>query len=276
CVGAATNQVVPMANGTRWRLPLNQATEYRWSTNALRLWSLVPAGATWKYNDSGANLGDSWRGTNYDDSAWPSGSAQLGFGDGDETTLIASNRQVTTYFRSSFVFTNTNHLSALALRLLRDDGAVVYLNGTEVFRSNLPTNTPISFNTPASASVPAADETVTYYSQTVDPNLLHLGTNVLAVEVHQASGVMDDLSFDLDLAAEIWPRPPELLARSQPGRLELAWPSWAEGAALWFATNLALPVLWQRATNAVVTTNGEASVPITPGSGTRFFRLQGP
>ncbi|HWH72598.1 MAG TPA: hypothetical protein VNT26_24765, partial [Candidatus Sulfotelmatobacter sp.] len=67
-----------------------------------------------------------------------------------------------------------------------------------------------------------------------------------------------------------------LLARSQPGRLELAWPSWAEGAALWFATNLALPVLWQRATNAVVTTNGEASVPITPGSGTRFFRLQGP
>jgi rhamnogalacturonan endolyase len=64
---------------------------------------LVSAGDVWKFNDSGANLGTAWRSNNFNDAAWSSGPGQLGFGDGDEVTLIASNRQITTYFRREFI-----------------------------------------------------------------------------------------------------------------------------------------------------------------------------
>ena len=75
------------------------------------LWSprrdIVPAGSVWRYSDIGVDLGTEWQQTGYDDAAWPSGPAQLGYGDGDEATVIgyggdASNKHITTYFRKSF------------------------------------------------------------------------------------------------------------------------------------------------------------------------------
>ena len=69
--------------------------------------SIVPAGSVWKYSDTGVDLGAEWQQGGYDDTAWPSGPAQLGFGDGDEATVIGqggdgSHRQTTFYFRKSF------------------------------------------------------------------------------------------------------------------------------------------------------------------------------
>src|SRR5947207_7509925 len=66
----------------------------------------------------------------------------LGFGDANgilPTTLIGSNRQWTTYFRRSFFMPEPNLILNLTMRIMRDDGAVVYLNGSEVWRDpNLP------------------------------------------------------------------------------------------------------------------------------------------
>jgi hypothetical protein len=82
----------------------------------------------------------------------------------------------------------------LTLRLARDDGGVVYLNGTEVFRSNMPTGT-ITYTTQASSTGSAS----TFVQTTVNPSLLLPGENVLAVEIHQASPSSSDISFDLEL-----------------------------------------------------------------------------
>ena len=49
---------------------------------------LIAAGSSWKYNDTGANLGTAWRASAYNDAAWLSGFAQLGYGDGDEETTV--------------------------------------------------------------------------------------------------------------------------------------------------------------------------------------------
>ena len=61
------------------------------------------------------------------------GAAQLGYGEGDETTVINggpdNNRIVTTYFRRAFALSDPAAFSSLSFRLLRDDGAVVHLNG---------------------------------------------------------------------------------------------------------------------------------------------------
>ena len=69
---------------------------------------LVAAGSTWRYLDNGVDQGAAWRGTNFDDSSWVSGPAQLGYGDGDEFTVVGfgpdvNNKFVTTYFRRDFV-----------------------------------------------------------------------------------------------------------------------------------------------------------------------------
>jgi hypothetical protein len=163
--------------------------------------SLVAPGATWKYLDDGSNQGTAWRSRSFDDSAWQQGRAQLGYGDGDEKTILSFgpdplHKYITTYFRISFNVTDPSDFDSLILRLLRDDGAVVYLNGVEVFRSNMPDGT-ITYTTLASASTD--DEEDTFYATTLDPLLLVSGRNVLTVEVHQRGPDSSDLSFDLQL-----------------------------------------------------------------------------
>ncbi len=159
----------------------------------------IATGSTWKYLDNGSNQGTAWRATSFNDSTWKSGKAQLGYGDGDEATVVsfgsnANSKFITTYFRQSFNVANAAQVSALTLRLLRDDGAVVYLNGTEVYRNNMPTGT-IAYTTRASTSV----EDNTFFSSSVSPALLVNGTNVIAVEIHQNDATSSDISFDFEL-----------------------------------------------------------------------------
>lgn len=171
--------------------------------------TLVATGAVWKYLDQMTDLGTAWRAPEFDDSAWPSGPAQVGFGDGDEATTVVSNRaRITTCFRRSFVATNPADFANLTLNLLRDDGAAVYLNGLEVFRSNMPTGT-IAWATFAASTALTEDESTNYYPILLSHWPLRSGTNVLAVEVHQSGTNSSDLSFDLVLTAE--PRAPTTL-----------------------------------------------------------------
>ena len=161
--------------------------------------TLVAPDAAWRYHDSGAtDLGTSWRALGYDDSAWPQGAAQLGFGDGDESTVLTPGR-MTYYFRRSFDVADPAQVQSLVLDLVRDDGVVVYLNGVEVTRDNLPAGT-ITAATPASTAVAGAAEN-TWVSRSVGPGLLRTGTNVIAVEVHQSSVGSSDVSFAARLTA---------------------------------------------------------------------------
>ena len=163
---------------------------------------LVPTAATWKYLDNGSDQGAAWRAASFNDSTWSSGPAQLGYGDGDEATTLSfgpdtNNKFITTYFRRAFSVTNPAQFTGLTLRLLRDDGAVVYLNGVEVWRTNMPTGG-VGFLTPASVAIGGADES-TFVQTTISPSLLVAGTNVLAIELHQSGGTSSDISFDLQL-----------------------------------------------------------------------------
>jgi len=165
--------------------------------------SLVSTGSDWKYLDDGSDQGTVWYSTRFNDSAWRSGRAELGYGDGGEATVVnggpANNHYITTYFRKSFTATKVAFYLGLRLRLLADDGAVVYLNGVEVCRSNMPAGT-IGYTTLATANLGGTDET-TFVGFDLSPILLREGANTLAVEVHQSSGTSSDISFDLALEA---------------------------------------------------------------------------
>jgi hypothetical protein len=165
---------------------------------------LVSAGSVWKYLDDGNNQGTTWRNPGFDDSSWSTGAAQLGYGDGDEQTVVsfgtnANNKYITTYFRKTFLVDNAAVITNLVLKLVVDDGTTVYLNGTPVVYYHLATNA--SYNTIAAPEQPQ-DLEDTWFSFRVDPGVLLNGTNTLAVEVHQWSPTSSDLSFDLQLLAD--------------------------------------------------------------------------
>jgi hypothetical protein len=161
---------------------------------------VVPAGSTWSYWDQGSLPAADWAARTYDDRAWPTGPAPLGYGDSHQVTITSygadsAAKYPTTYFRLSFTALSVGEVQTLELGLLRDDGAVVYLDGNEVLRSNMPEGD-IAYDTYASTSTGAAGETA-YWSFDLDPSLLTEGVNVLGVEVHQHSADSTDLGFDL-------------------------------------------------------------------------------
>ena len=105
--------------------------------------TLIHGGDVWKYSDTGQDLGTNWAQPDYDDGGWASGAARLGYGDPAVFTTVsfgpnATNRYITTYFRDSFVVPGNVTFTNLNFRLARVDGAVVWLNGREAFRTNMP------------------------------------------------------------------------------------------------------------------------------------------
>lgn len=178
---------------------------------------LAPKRSTWKYLDTGANLPVLWRSGSYNDSGWAAGPAPLGYSDANgemPATTVSygpnpDSKFVTTYFRRSFELSNPGSFKTLNVSLQRDDGAVVYLNGTPIMTNNMPTGGAIDYLTFASTAVGSVDE-VTFYDQAVDPSLLVFGKNVLAVEIHQAAWTSTDIIFDLELSGtvDITNRPP--------------------------------------------------------------------
>lgn len=172
--------------------------------------SLVLTGASWRYHDRGVDLGTAWRQPGFDDSGWSHGLAQFGYGEGDESTVLCADLPVkppTVYFRRTFVSSEPAAPAVLAGRLLCDDGAAVYLNGTEIFRANLPDG-PISFDTSAARALEGSEEGV-FLDFAVPGHLVQPGTNVLAVEVHQFVGntpfAFDPVAYwSLDESASPW------------------------------------------------------------------------
>ncbi len=164
----------------------------------------ISSGSTWKYLDNGSNQGTGWRGSSFNDSSWSSGTAQLGYGDGDEETELSygsnsNNKYVTTYFRKTFSVESVDEIGTLNLDVMRDDGAVVYINGTEVMRTNMPSGT-ITSSTLASSAASGGGES-NFNRESIDPSVLKIGVNTIAVEVHQSSATSSDISFDLSLGA---------------------------------------------------------------------------
>lgn len=170
---------------------------------------LVPSGANWRYLDDGSEPSPAWKGLSYNDAGWSNGVAQLGFGEGDEATFIrrfsdiTGTNAITYYFRHGFTVANPSTITNLSLRLIRDDGAVVYLNGIEVFRSNMPTGAVTS----ATFASQVAEDNL-FRATRVSPGLLATGSNVIAVELHQVNLTSSDTSFDLALLPNIAPRRP--------------------------------------------------------------------
>lgn len=159
----------------------------------------LPHGAPWQFLDTGV-LEPGWSEPGFDATLWSVGPAQLGYGDGDESTVVsfgpsANNKHITTWFRTTFQAAAVP--GTLTLDLVADDGAVVYLNGVEVLRDNVGPGADVAALRSASGRAGSAENAVRSFA--LPPDLVVPGTNVIAISVHQDAPASSDLSFDAAL-----------------------------------------------------------------------------
>ncbi|MFT3738606.1 MAG: CotH kinase family protein [Breznakibacter sp.] len=166
------------------------ALPYSWKT-------VIDRGQNWKYKVPTAGIGTTWRNLGFDDSGWGEGPSGFGYGDDDDATAIP-NPSISVYIRKTFNIASIDKVRKLVLHIDYDDGFVAYINGMEVARSNMgTTGQTVEYNTLAS------DKEASIYSggypETFDisnfTNTLVQGTNVIAIEGHNASPTSTDLSL---------------------------------------------------------------------------------
>ncbi|MCF7731578.1 MAG: CotH kinase family protein, partial [Akkermansiaceae bacterium] len=197
---------------------------------------LIPWSApNWRYLHNNSNQGTVWRTRTFNDSSWSTGTAEIGYGDGDEATAIfrPTPRYPTAYFRKSFTATNPAEITNLALQIEYDDTYAVYLNGTRI-AGNLPTDPAYNYFSGGSA---IEDTTVTVNN--VPSSLLVAGTNVIAVEIHQANSTSSDISMNLSLTATRTTTSTPLTLTGS-GERPLRVRAWRSTSATWSAMSEAL------------------------------------
>lgn len=165
--------------------------------------TLISRGDEWKFLDDGSDQGTAWKDEVFDDSPWALGKAILGYNSTIASSLqnttvsygpSASNKYITTYFRKTINIPDTNLLGNFTLNMFLDDGAIIYVNGVESNRINLPIGA-ITYTTTA----PTAVGTASWVNYSINKTLFKNGNNVIAVEVHQQAITSSDMNFELEL-----------------------------------------------------------------------------
>ncbi len=173
-----------------------------------RTYSAIDYGGRWRYDDDGPGYGDEWLALDFDDSDWPEGNGDLGYGDGGEDTLLydANPNIPTVYFRQ--VVTLPGNVTAATLKVLYDDAVAVWVNGELVLSKRMEDGTDYGI---WAASTSAEDEEVLVGLSFAAGNPFVVGENIIAAMVKQRSFDSTDLSFDLELritaeaVASNWP-----------------------------------------------------------------------
>ncbi|MBN1225983.1 MAG: hypothetical protein JXA79_03240 [Deltaproteobacteria bacterium] len=159
---------------------------------------LVAQGAEWRYLDSGTNPDDTW--TESLQTGWDTGAAPLGFGDVSLNTFVdfgadKNDKYITTYFQHQFTVAEPDGYTDLLVKVWRDDGITVYLNGEKIVHNNLPSGY-ADYQTQATLAIIDSR-----YIEITIPSSHLQSDNLLSVEVHLASKTDPDLFFDLELSA---------------------------------------------------------------------------
>ncbi|WP_394749907.1 helix-turn-helix transcriptional regulator [Spongiimicrobium salis] len=162
---------------------------------------IIATGDQWEYYDLAEAPPANWIiGAN--NPGWKKGSSPLGYGDSKIESVISfgddkKNKHITKYFKKTFRIEDNYEYLIYELKIQRDDGIVVYINGREFLRNNMPQGK-IDNDTKASSLILASGEdeilTKLIYAEDLIP-----GFNTISVSVHQARPTSSDCIFNLEL-----------------------------------------------------------------------------
>jgi hypothetical protein len=178
---------------------------------------IVPNNSTWKWlhptdgkdpAKDNADFHTKFYKVDFDDSKWNEGKDKPGptggFGYGEENFDYvnigepAPENRKTAYFRLKFK--TEKAFEFLKFKCQRDDGVIVYLDGKEVARENVPkadeANDLFADKTIGSDEIPDETEVVTIpIMQKLEP-----GEHILAISLHNRGPIGDEYSSDLRIA----------------------------------------------------------------------------
>ena len=194
--------------------------------------TLMEKGAEWRYYDQGSLDGQNWTSPTYAENGWKKGNAPLGYGNPNiaaATTLDyggdSSKKRPTYYFRTNVSLEQEPAANDLfTMNYVVDDGIIVYVNGSEAARFNMPSGM-VGYSTYASTYAYDNPEQGTLE---LPASLFHQGTNTIAVELHNNSANSTDILWDASLAAQLTTERPAEFYSTEP---ELKLPS---GSSLQF------------------------------------------
>ena len=149
-------------------------------------------GSSWSYDDKGVQLADQWKNSDFDISAWSSGNGPLGYGDPVTTTITSPLNAA--YFTKDFTVNLSDLTATMELGVMRDDGIIVFLNGVEVVRDNMPAGT-ITYATLSSTTVDGANESIYNIFSIPKANFVQ-GVNRISIELHNRGASSSDLRMD--------------------------------------------------------------------------------
>ncbi|HOT97449.1 MAG TPA: SGNH/GDSL hydrolase family protein [bacterium] len=159
--------------------------------------NMMPASFAVAVNFDTTKILLNWKEENYDDAGWKSGAAPIGYGTSSGLRTLC-NRVQTVYFRKSFTVADASAVTGLGLLVKGRDGAVVYLNGREIERINMPAEEEISAATSASIALVTNMNKMVVINAAKGLQGLHNGENLFAVEMH-AYDYTRGISFDAQL-----------------------------------------------------------------------------
>lgn len=162
--------------------------------------------SSWKYRKGLSAPPAGWNRPDFtEDASWLTGQAGFGYGDGDDVTVLEDMKgppgYTSLFLRRTFSLAAPGGISRLGLRVNVDDGCVVYLNGGEVLRHNVPGS---AGQMPAFDGLAAANRGESVWLAPMlenAPSLLRDGPNVLAVYACNATAKSSDFSIDVELIA---------------------------------------------------------------------------
>jgi hypothetical protein len=170
--------------------------------------TLIAEGSPWKFLADGTiPPAGVWQTLAYGDAAWPTGDAKFGT---DGVTALARNGsnqyRPAYFFRKTFVLgavPDPGDFGSFVIRHHFDDGAAVYLNGTEIYRYRMPPDDPAQYYTAYIGQGYNVDYSGEWLTNTLNKAamaaLLQAGSNVCAVSLHQSKATTSDAIFDLAL-----------------------------------------------------------------------------
>jgi hypothetical protein len=159
----------------------------------------------WRYFPGTADPGNGWNTTSFNDAAWLQGKGGIGYGDGDDRTVISPVLSV--FLRKKFTITNRDKINSVLLHVDYDDGFIAYLNGVEIARAFMGSNATVPFNQgsvglhEALIYQGAPPDAFTLTTQQLE--LLVAGENTLAIQVHNENISSSDLSSSVFLSVGI-------------------------------------------------------------------------
>lgn len=185
---------------------------------------------SWRYFVGTSQPDTNWRKLTFNDLSWLQGQGGIGYGDGDDNTVISNTESV--YLRKSFTIVDTSEIVAAILNVDYDDAFVAYLNNAEVARANIGT---IGDYPTYNQTATTLHEALMYQggnpdqflidTQVLKANLLQ-GNNVLSIQIHNENISSSDLTSRIFLSVGIndnstnyfptpsWFQPPPLVFNS--------------------------------------------------------------